>query len=80
MKLGIAIEILKILLNNSIVTAESIGVRCGIHRRSVYRYIDELTVCGIPIQTNRGKVNGGIYLPADYKQQKNALMEKLIIN
>ena len=74
MKLTIAIQILKILQDNGVVTAEVIGERCGIHRRSVFRYINELTVCGIPIQTKSGGNGGGIYLPDDYKRQKNSLL------
>ena len=67
MKLTIAMQILKILQDNDVVTAEVIGKSCEISTRSVYRYLDELTVCGIPIQTKRGAHNDGIYIPADYK-------------
>ncbi len=63
MKLTIAMQILKILQDNSVITAEVIGKKCGIHMRSVYRYLDELTVCGIPIQTKAGRYNSGVWIP-----------------
>lgn len=77
MRLTIAIQILKILQDNSVITAEAIGERCGIHIRSVYQYLDELTVCGIPVQRKRGAHNGGVYLPDDYKRQKFSLLKAL---
>ncbi len=75
MKLAIALQIIKILRNNDVVTAEVIGKKCGISTRTVFRYLDEITISGIPIQTKRGARNGGIYIPADYKAQKDTLLE-----
>lgn len=78
MKLSIAMEIIKILQKNTVVKAETISKKCGISIRTVYRYIDELTVCGIPVQTKRGAHNGGLYIPADYKAQKDTLLKACI--
>lgn len=75
MKLTIALQIIKILRNNDVVTAEFISKKCGISTRTVFRYLDEITVSGIPIQTKRGAHNGGIYIPSDYKEQKGTLLE-----
>ena len=75
MKLTIAMQILKILQGNKVVTAEAIGKKCEISTRTVYRYLDELTICGIPIQTKRGARNGGVYIPDDYKAQKDSLLK-----
>lgn len=76
LSLSVALEILKILYDKPIITAEALGKRCNISTRSVYRYINELTICGIPIQTKTGRRNGGIYIPAEYKTKNNKLAEK----
>lgn len=63
-----ALSLIKILTNSSTVTAKQLSKECGISQRSVYRYIDELTVCGIPVNTSRGH-KGGISMDEDYKKR-----------
>ena len=64
----ITLKLMKILANSSILTAKALGSECGISLRSVYRYVDELTVCGIPIDVRRG-CNGGISMDEEYKKR-----------
>lgn len=54
------------LLNKDKVTAEYLAGRLEISIRSVYRYIDKLSLAGIPIRTANGK-NGGIMLGQEFK-------------
>ena len=64
----ITLQIIKALTNTSIVKCTSLAKHLNISCRSVYRYIDELTCYGIPINIKRGR-NGGVYLDEDYKKR-----------
>ncbi len=66
MKYQIMIGILFILLRVRKTTAQELADRFHISLRSVYRYIDEMTVAGIPIDVARGAC-GGIYISDAYK-------------
>lgn len=66
MKFQIMLEILFTLLARKRVIAREFADRYGISLRSVYRYVDELTVAGIPIDVARGS-QGGIYISDTYK-------------
>ncbi len=68
MKISVAVQIIEILNNEDLVTAEAIAGECGISVRSVHRYLDELTVCGIPVNMKRGKY-GGVWLDEEYKKR-----------
>lgn len=63
----VLLQILKTLINEESVTAAELATLCGISERTAYRYIDELTVSGIPINTIRGRY-GGFSLDEDYKR------------
>ena len=65
MKLQYLIEILFILLSRSKVSAKYLADRFGISIRSVYRYIDELSLI-VPIYNTRGR-NGGYSISETYK-------------
>ena len=66
MKYQILIKILIALLSNRTLTAGQIARRFEISRRTVYRYMDELTIAGIPVMVNRGK-GGGFYIADSYR-------------
>lgn len=68
MKVQAILQLMKLLTNNATVTAKDCASECGISERSVYRYVDELTCAGIPIDMKRGN-RGGISLDKDYKQR-----------
>lgn len=69
MKFQIMTEILFILLSKRKVSARELAQRFGVSVRSIYRYIDEMTVSGIPIDVARG-ASGGIYISDAYKLPK----------
>lgn len=66
MKYETMVKMLVLLLSRRKVTAGEIAERYGVSIRSVYRYIEELTVAGIPIEVERGRY-GGITIADTYK-------------
>ncbi len=66
MKYQVIIGILMLLLSRKRLTAKEIAVRYGICTRSVYRYIDELNICGVPIDISRGRY-GGIHIADTFR-------------
>ena len=54
------------LLAKRKVSAGELAAKYGVSKRSVYRYVDEMTVAGIPIDLSRG-AQGGIYISDAYK-------------
>ena len=65
MKIQALIEILFILLSKNKVSAKYLAERLGVSLRSVYRYIDELSIA-LPIYNTRGR-NGGFSVSETYK-------------
>ncbi len=71
MKYQIMLKILTLLLSKRKITAKEIAERYGISLRSVYRYVEELNVCGVPVDVARGRYGGltiadTFRLPAGY--------------
>lgn len=66
MKYQIMVKILMLLLSRKKVTAEEIARRYEISVRSVYRYVEELAVSGIPVDVARGR-NGGLSIADTFK-------------
>lgn len=69
MKYQTMIDMLFDLLAKRRVSAGELASKYDISVRTVYRYIDEMTVAGIPIDVARG-ANGGIYISDAYKLPK----------
>lgn len=65
-KYQIMIKILIALLTKRKITAQEIADRYEISVRSVYRYVEELSVAGIPVDVKRGRY-GGITVPDTFK-------------
>lgn len=65
MKYQIMIDVLILLLSKRKLTAGAIAERYDISTRSVYRYVEELSVCGVPVEVTRGRY-GGISIPDTY--------------
>ncbi len=66
---AVTVEILRLLyrnMSNNPISIPYISRSLGISERTVYRYVDELTCCGIPIDKIRG-CRGGIIL---YREKK----------
>ncbi len=58
MKYEVMLKIMMQLLNKRKITAHEIAERYDVSVRSVYRYIEELTVCGVPVDVSRGRYGG----------------------
>ncbi|MBQ9729353.1 MAG: YafY family transcriptional regulator [Clostridia bacterium] len=65
MKFSILLDILFELLSKRKVTADQIAEKHGISRRTVYRYIDTLSLT-VPVYVKQGR-NGGICISDSYK-------------
>lgn len=66
MKYQIMVKMLMLLLSRRKVCAREIADRYEISLRSVYRYVEELCVAGIPIDVSRGRY-GGISIADTYR-------------
>ncbi len=66
MKYQVMVKILILLLSRRKVSAREIAEKYEISLRSVYRYVEELTVSGIPIDVSRGRY-GGITIADTYR-------------
>lgn len=84
MKYQIMINIMMLLLSKRKLTAQQIANRYEISTRSVYRYIDELNICGVPVDVARGRYGGitiadtfrlpsGYFTREEYSSTINAL-------
>lgn len=74
MKINRLLEITLILLNKKSVTAGELSERFGVSTRTIYRDIDELSLAGVPVFTNKGS-GGGISLLDNYAINKAMLTE-----
>lgn len=54
------------LIENKKLTAKYLSERLSVSTRTIYRYIDELSLANIPISTVKGK-NGGIFIGEEFK-------------
>lgn len=66
MKYQIMIKMLMLLTTRRKVTAGEIAERFDISVRSVYRYVDELNIAGVPLDIVRGRY-GGIFIADTFK-------------
>ncbi len=57
-------------------TAKEIAENFEISTRTVYRYIDELCMAGVPVVSECGK-NGGLYIPSNFSL-KNSIYSKYL--
>lgn len=72
MKLNRLFEIVYILLNKQQATAKYLAEHFEVSQRTIYRDIDTLSECGIPVYASKGK-GGGISLIEGYKMDKAML-------
>ncbi len=66
MKYQIMLKMLLMLTSRRKITAKEIADRFEISVRSVYRYVDELNVSGVPVDVVRGRY-GGIFISDTFK-------------
>lgn len=67
-------EITFILLEKRTVTAKELAERFEVSVRTIYRDLDILSACGIPIYTEQGR-HGGIHLMEQYSLNKTLLTD-----
>ncbi len=70
MKIQAILHILFLLLRKRKISAAYLAAECEVSERSIYRYVEELIVSGVPIDIIRGR-NGGICLPDTYRLPEN---------
>lgn len=75
MKYQIMTGILFTLLAKRKVSAGELAAKYDCSVRSIYRYIDEMTISGIPIDVARG-ANGGIYISDAFKLPKGLMTKE----
>lgn len=75
MKYQIMTGILFTLLARRKVSAGELAAKYDVSVRSVYRYVDEMTIAGIPIDVIRG-ANGGIYISDAFKLPKGLMTKE----
>lgn len=75
MKFQIMTEILFTLLAKRKVSATELAGKYGVSVRTIYRYVDEMTIAGIPIDVLRG-ANGGIYISDAFKLPKGLMTKE----
>lgn len=66
MKYRVMLKMLMLLMTRRKVTAKEIADRFEISVRSVYRYVEELNVAGVPVDVVRGRY-GGIFIADTFK-------------
>ena len=85
MQLYIMMGILLHLLSKGKTTAKNLSQKFEVSPRSIYRYIDSLSINGVPVICASGR-NGGIYIDPNYtlsnlyftsQSQNNPLFTKL---
>lgn len=59
------IQMLFILLEKKKTTAKELSTILSVSQRTIYRYVDSLSLANIPIYSDQGK-NGGIYIRTDF--------------
>ncbi len=83
-KYGVMLKILMLLLQRRKITASELAERYEVSVRSIYRYIEELIICGVPIDIQRGRYGGitvsdtfrlptGYFTKEEYSATINAL-------
>lgn len=72
MKFQIMTDMLFTLLANRKTSAGELAQKYGISVRSIYRYVEEMSVSGIPVDCMRG-THGGIYISDTFKLPKGLM-------
>lgn len=75
MKIDRLFAITNILIDKKTVTAAELAAEFGVSVRTIYRDMDILSTCGIPIFTEKGR-NGGISIMEQYTLNKTLLTDE----
>jgi len=74
MKIDRLFEITYILIDKKSATAKELADKFGVSVRTIYRDIDILSSCGIPVYTEKGR-NGGVFIMEQYSLNKTLLTD-----
>ncbi len=66
MKYDIMLKILMLLLQKRKITASELAKKYEVSVRSIYRYVEELITCGVPVDVERGRY-GGLTIADTYR-------------
>ncbi|MBQ1269258.1 MAG: YafY family transcriptional regulator [Clostridia bacterium] len=79
MKYELLVQILFTLLAKSTVTAKYLSEKYEISPRTVYRYMENLELAGIPVVRTNGR-NGGFSIPDSYRLPASFFTEKELLS
>lgn len=68
-------ELTYILLEKKQVTAKELATHFGISQRTVYRWVEALSLAGVPVFATKGK-GGGIGISENYALDKTVFTEE----
>ncbi len=74
MKYQILLGILFTLLSHKKASARELANKYGVSERTIYRYVDELSLANIPVYVERGRY-GGICIPDSFRLPVNFFTE-----
>lgn len=75
MKYQIMLGILFTLLARRKISAGELAAKYDVSVRTIYRYVDEMTIAGVPIDIARGQ-SGGIYISDAFKLPKGMMTKE----
>ena len=68
-------EFVYILIDKKQTTATEMAKRFGVSTRTIYRWLDALSVSGVPVYSLKGR-GGGIAISENYAMDKRILSEE----
>ena len=68
-------EFVYVLIDKKQVTAKEMAARFGVSTRTIYRWVDALSVSGVPVYSQKGR-NGGIAISEQYALDTKVLSEE----
>ena len=68
-------ELVYVLIDKKQVTAKEMATRFGVSTRTIYRWVDALSVSGVPVYTQNGR-GGGIAISKQYALDTKVLSEE----
>ena len=68
-------EFVYVLIDKKHVTAKEMAARFGVSTRTIYRWLDALSVSGVPVYSQKGR-NGGIAISEQYALNTKVLSEE----
>ena len=68
-------EFVYILIDKKQVTAKEMSKHFGVSTRTVYRWLEALSLSGVPVYSLKGR-SGGIAISENYKLDKTLLSEE----